>query len=432
MENLYTTTDVFTPTRQAKLTFVERLEDDLNDDLVDALRTPGTQVVIYGYSGTGKSTLLFNVVNRLYQNTIVTRCTSDMTFEQLILNAFDSLNIYYTNTNIIKSTKELTFSITGDYLLLKNAVGGKIGQENTITNQRVIPPQLTAQRLAEFMGAVNSCWIIEDFHKLKENEKVKLSQQLKVFVDTAEQYPDVKTVLIGAVNTAREVIEYNQEMNHRVVELFVPLLSNNELHQILDKGEILLNIHFSQKQKNEIVKFSSGLASITHRLALNMCQINNINNTQSETFTFKDSDLISAIKKYIKGSSDTLRKRYELATKVGRVRKYDNGKIILDALANLEFEEIQQNSLLLSIKKKHPNYPQANLSIYLSQLQGEDKGGIIILNPNNGKYSFSDPLICTYIKCLNSIENEGFTDPKIKERKLKEAMELIFSEILKD
>lgn len=425
------TTDVFTPTRQAKLTFVERLGDELNNNLVDSLNTPGTQIVIYGHSGTGKSTLLFNVANRIYERTVITRCTSELTYEQLILNAFDSLNVYYVNSSSEKNSSSISATLSADYSFLKAAITSPISSEKASTSQRIVPPQLTAQRLAEFMGAAHCCWVIEDFHKIKSDQKQKLSQQLKVFVDSSETYPDVKTVLIGAVNTAREVIEYDDEMNNRVVELFVPLMTDTELHQIIEKGEKILNIQFSQRMKNEIVKFSSGLASITHKIALTMCQAKGIMATQVVKFRFEESDFLDALKKYISGSSDTLRKRYELAIKVQKVRKYDNGKIILQALANLNFEEVQQNALYQEIKKIFPSYPQSNLSTYLLQLQSPEKGQIIVLNPNNGKYSFSDPLIRTYIKCVKDVETEGAIDPKVKERKIKEALELILSDIAK-
>jgi hypothetical protein len=42
-------TDVFTPTTPAKYAFVER--QGLNDQLVEALMTPGKQVVVYGPRG---------------------------------------------------------------------------------------------------------------------------------------------------------------------------------------------------------------------------------------------------------------------------------------------------------------------------------------------------------------------------------------------
>ncbi|HLP13354.1 MAG TPA: hypothetical protein VK177_15560 [Flavobacteriales bacterium] len=427
----YFAKDVFTPSTQAKLTFVERDKNSLNDELVDAINTPGKQIVLYGHSGTGKSTLLFNVINRIYSDSVVTRCTSDMNYEKLVLNAFDSLNIYFQSSSSSKTVNDKTLSLSGEYLSLKGSIGVKSQSENSVSSQRIIPPQLTAQRLAEFMGAVDCCWIIEDFHKIKPEEKVKLSQQLKVFVDSSEQYPLVKTILIGAVNTAREVIEYDLEMDRRVSELLVPLMESEELHKILEIGENLMNVRFSQKQKNDIVKFSSGLASITHQIALNMCVGNGIDKTSAECFRFTDDHFNSAIKKYITHSSDTLRKRYDLATKVGKVRKYDNGKIIIEALAEFDLDEVQQNDLLLQIRKTILNYPASNLSAYLVQLQSDEKGGIIRINPENGKYSFSDPFMGAYVKCLKEIELDKIKDPNMKQRKIKEAFEVLLSAFIK-
>ena len=56
------TRDVFTPTKPAILTFVEG--EYLNAQLVDALRTPGKQLVVYGHSGSGKTTLLLTSYGR--------------------------------------------------------------------------------------------------------------------------------------------------------------------------------------------------------------------------------------------------------------------------------------------------------------------------------------------------------------------------------
>ena len=36
-----------------------------------------------------------------------------------------------------------------------------------------------------------------------------MAQIMKVFMDTAVDYPDVKVVAIGAVDSAREVIKYD-------------------------------------------------------------------------------------------------------------------------------------------------------------------------------------------------------------------------------
>ncbi len=63
----------------ATLTFVER--ESVNAKLVDALMTPGKQLVIFGHSGSGKSTLPHNKLNQTYEDHVTTRCMSGMSFD---------------------------------------------------------------------------------------------------------------------------------------------------------------------------------------------------------------------------------------------------------------------------------------------------------------------------------------------------------------
>jgi ABC-type lipoprotein export system ATPase subunit len=74
----------------------------LNDLLVEALLTPGKQVVVYGPSGSGKTTLLVNKVDQLYPAHGTSRCTAATTFESVLLSAFDSLSVYHSSTASIK------------------------------------------------------------------------------------------------------------------------------------------------------------------------------------------------------------------------------------------------------------------------------------------------------------------------------------------
>src|SRR5688572_14807734 len=90
MSSMTSVFDVFTPTTQANINFVAR--DAVNDRLVDAIRTPGKQLVVYGETGSGKSTLLQRKLNELYTDHITTRCSSTSTFESILLDAFDQLD----------------------------------------------------------------------------------------------------------------------------------------------------------------------------------------------------------------------------------------------------------------------------------------------------------------------------------------------------
>jgi len=157
---------------------------------------------------------------------------------------------------------------------LKAQINAQRSNATQTVQQRVVPLQLTPQRLANFMGEARCCWVLEDFHKIPEQEKVKLAQTMKIFMDMAVDYNDLKIIAIGAVGTAREVVNYDPEMRNRVAEIVVPLMTADEIRTIISTGEQLLNVSFPEQVKQLIVNHSNGLASVCHQLSLNgLCSI---------------------------------------------------------------------------------------------------------------------------------------------------------------
>jgi len=94
----YQVNQVFTPTKPAILSYTER-NSKINNHLIDALMTPGKQIVLYGHSGCGKSTLLINKLNETYESYFITRCTKSMGFDQVLLDGFDQLEEVYKSKN---------------------------------------------------------------------------------------------------------------------------------------------------------------------------------------------------------------------------------------------------------------------------------------------------------------------------------------------
>jgi energy-coupling factor transporter ATP-binding protein EcfA2 len=390
------TTDVFTPTKPARLAFVER--QALNDQLVDALRTPGKQVVVYGPSGSGKTTLLVNKLEQLYPAHITSRCTAATTFESLLLGAFDQLNVYYSSGASTTRKQSITFNLGQDYLAVKSAIEAASSIERTQSVSRILPPQLTPQRLAEFCGAAGCCWLLEDFHKVRSSEKAKLSQVMKVFMDTAADYSEVKIVAIGAEDSAREVIQYDPEMRNRVAEIAVPTMSQPELVEVLSKGESLLNLRFGDL-KSEIASYSSGLAAVCHQLSLYICFAADINYTCDHTAIIDGDQLRSALERYVQDASDSLKAAFDLATRQQRVRRFDNTRLILKALANLGTKGGLHAEILKAIRQEESDYPAGNLTTYLKELRSPERGSILRFDPLSGKYFFNDPLYLAYSQC---------------------------------
>ena len=96
MARVYQVEQVFTPSTLARLNFIER--EGIRNRLTDALRTPGKQLVVYGHTGSGKSTVVSNKLNQLYEDQVITRCTSQTTYEQMVRGAFDYLEAYYVDS----------------------------------------------------------------------------------------------------------------------------------------------------------------------------------------------------------------------------------------------------------------------------------------------------------------------------------------------
>src|SRR5579862_3783526 len=114
MPSSYNVHDVFTPATQARLNFVDRTS--INSQLMDAICTAGKQLIVYGESGCGKSTLLTNKLRDAYATYITTRCSSAMTYEQLLLNAFDQLNPFYTQGRSTKTTKAISPAVQAAFV----------------------------------------------------------------------------------------------------------------------------------------------------------------------------------------------------------------------------------------------------------------------------------------------------------------------------
>jgi energy-coupling factor transporter ATP-binding protein EcfA2 len=349
----YKTADVFTPATPASLSFVPRVSVDAQ--LKRALQTPGKQIVVFGHSGSGKTTLITNAISVASLGSITSRCTKESTFESIVLSAFDKLNPFYAAENTKKDSSSSTAKLEGAYHVIKASVERAATSESSEKSTRALPPQLTAERLAEFCGAAGCCWIVEDFHKVAASEKEKLAQSMKVFMDTAADFPLVRVIAIGAVDTAREVVQYDPEMNTRVAEIAVPILSQEELVEILSKGEQLLNVRFGAL-KQQIAAYASGLGAVCHQIALNICLAAGIEETSNSEIWISTLNLENALKGYVADSSDTLKAAFDKAIKNKRERKFDNTRLILKAL-----NECGRRRRV--IRRFAPKYPARNTRV---------------------------------------------------------------------
>jgi AAA ATPase domain len=386
----YSLREVFTPSTIAKLTFVER--DDINDELVDALRTVGKQIVVYGHSGCGKTTLLENKLRQIFPRHIKTSCMKGMTFEQILNDPLRQLSANYVSEQSVKLTRASTSGLSTSGTAVGASVSATRTEEASLKAVPLAQQGVTPHIVAQSLGAHKACWVLEDFHKVDEPEKIKLAQCMKLFMDLSENYSDLKMIFIGAVNSGREVVQYDPELRHRVAEVHVPLMKNEELMEILQKGEKCLNIKFDLRIAQRIVAISNGLAAACHQLALNFCSVQGVELTQERTKLLDTLGWKKTIEKYLKESSDTLKTAFDKSVRNMKLRKYDHGRLILRALVKFSQEGASQQEILEKIRTVEPLYPAKGLSQRLKAMQGGDRGAILTQDVDSGRYSFTEPV----------------------------------------
>lgn len=382
--------DVFTPTKPARIAFIDR--ETINNKLVSALEMPGKQLIVYGHSGSGKTTLLANKLYQLYECHITTHCMKGMTFEQIVLDAFDQLAPCYAAEKTTAMKNTVSAEIAGSYLMIQNKLNASTTKEESKKEQRILPPQLTPQALGKFLGATKHCWILEDFHKVEDSEKIKLSQLMKVFMDLSDEYDELKIVALGAVDTARQVVEYDSEMRNRVAEIHVDLMTEQEIENIVSKGEEALNVSFEGNLKSLIAKYSNGLASVCHHLCSYMCQAADIRQTSTKKLVLTQANFEAALKLYVEEASDSIRSAFDKAFKQRRKTKYEDVNLVLEALSGFKERGAARAALLQKLHKKEPKYPELNLKNTLQKLTTEDYGSIVRYDQTAGLHSFADPI----------------------------------------
>lgn len=381
---------VFTPTTPARIAFVDR--EQINDKLVNALQMPGKQLIVYGHSGSGKTTLVINKLNQLYERHITTHCMKGMKFDQLVMDAFDQLGEYYTSEVTTAKKKTQAAELASTYLMIQGKMNSSETQELTKKEQRIIPPQLTPQALGKLLGAASCCWILEDFHKIDDSEKSRLSQMMKVFMDLSDSYDMLKIIALGAVDTARQVVEYDKEMRNRVAEVPVDLMTEKEIESIVRKGEQALNIEFQDGLATLIAQYSNGLASVCHHLCLYMCQAAGITETVKQKKILTHSDFESALKLYVEEASDSIRSLFDKALKQRRKTIYEHVSIALEALSTFKERGASRADILKKIKKKETKYTEPSLKSTLHKLTTDEYGALVRFDQTAGLHSFSDPI----------------------------------------
>ncbi|WP_426621976.1 ATP-binding protein [Microbacterium sp. As-52] len=391
--------EVFTPSVPASRGFVGR-ETEVKDLRKKGLRVPGAQVVVWGESGAGKSSLVNKALIDEGLVAVKTPCTPGATYDEILASAFAGTGAFYVTESAEHTEGSVTLggTIGSDLIGAKATIQGQFAAGSGITKQPIARPQLSPQRLAAELGRLEYSWVIEDFHKLDEAERVKVAHALKVFSDEGAKYPSTRVIVLGVSDSVDELVADSTNVGSRLIDIHVPPLGHDELGKILDVGGGILNLDFSVI-RTSLLETAVGTASVTHALALACCDERDIEQAAEDRVTFTNEDFQEAAQSYVRTRSGTVRSRFRSALKVHRKRIYDNTELILRALAQLPESGGTVGEIVGIIRLTKPNYPSSNATKYLRELQEEERGSLV-RKTSAGVYRFDEPLQHAYAKAF--------------------------------
>jgi len=276
-ETKFDVNEVFPLSGMPKITFVEPVSFKR---LVSSIKHIGRGLVIEGPSGIGKTTALKRAISKI----------------------------------------DLTHS-SFTYLAARNP--NHIGQIEDIQNNH--------------KGII----AIDDFHRLEEKIKRKISDYLKYLADTETE--DKKLIIIGIPNTGNKLISFGYDLAGRIDIFELTKVKNGKIKELIMKGEKALNVKFAKK--SEYISAANGSLNIAqficHYAAINQ----DVFETSREPILIETnfSDIIQSVKNVLKPKFDNfifsfaqlggIRDRtcikllHELAAS-------ENGSIILNRLSN--------------------------------------------------------------------------------------------------
>lgn len=265
--------EIFGQSRNVPLNYVER---ETVDGVFRNSLTSNKQIVLYGHSKQGKSSLLKH--NLEQDSYVIVYCNNKWDIgrlnAQILRRAGFELNTstYKTidgKTKVLASFKSSKKNIPKEYGVSEKA-------KETFQSLELDPYDpndiIDALKLVGF----NKYIILEDFQYLLEETKKDFSIELKMFHETS----NLTFIIAGVWEEEKKIEEFNPDLIGRVCSISTNVWSEDELMRVILRGEKLLNIRMGNKIRVDILNWCVNDVFNLQEICLEVCLRNNITETQ--------------------------------------------------------------------------------------------------------------------------------------------------------
>jgi hypothetical protein len=247
----YKTTDVFGVKSSLVKSYIER--ESVDEKFKDALSS-GNEIVIYGSSKQGKTSLLLKHLD--VDRYIKVECSPQTTTVDIYKSVIRQLGITFIESETVESTTDKGIKVSGGFKV-KIPFIGETGINPEVSNQAGYSKEQNtthveynlalAQDVSELLRArkFKKFIVLENFHYLPNEIQETLAYDLRIFQDYGFIF-----IILGIWREANRLVQFNGDLLDRVTEVPVEPWDRDDFLRVIAKGEKLLNANFSNvKQK---------------------------------------------------------------------------------------------------------------------------------------------------------------------------------------
>lgn len=358
------TADVFGVKSTLIKSYIER---EAVDEKFKASITDGNEVIIYGSSKQGKTSLILNHLSE--DQYVKVECSPQTQPIDIYKSILRQLEITYVESETSEKASEHSGKITGGFKIKIPFCGDasangqsavkdthKLGEKTNYIEYNLALAQDVSELLKKF--ELKKYIVIENFHYLELSVQETLAYDLRVFQDH-----HIIFIILGIWREANRLIQFNGDLLDRVTEVPVEPWDPEDFTKVIAKGETLLNVDFSEI-KDQLIEESFDSVGVVQEICKHCCLVAGVSKTATNSVKITQAHLDEALAKKAKEYGVRHIRNFEAFVDIARRTSNQSGKpslafpyYFIRLLLTHEFENIERGLsravLLEEIRKIH-------------------------------------------------------------------------------
>jgi MoxR-like ATPase len=249
--------------------FATRKYEDLQDRVENALREQGRQVVLFGLTGVGKTSLVGYLCRR--RKISYRRVECGPPFEDMMREALATVVKQEEVERVENESTEVGIAATL-YGLFRGSASARLGGE---TRYSTYPVSLSTAAAEAFRLKGIRVLFLDNFENLDDKPHgmatvAAIVELMKSFADRAGEIGSEapKVVVAGIPASSSSLVTLDPATARRTAQVEVPRMPDDEIDQILTRGGQRLGITFEGLLREQIIQYSDGFPYYAHMFGL--------------------------------------------------------------------------------------------------------------------------------------------------------------------